>query len=69
MIGASKRHLGDVGETYFQHMRFATRVGGLAIVGGLACLVHAIIPGICPGTGSSAIRRLNQMIDERQRPD
>jgi hypothetical protein len=69
MIGASKQHLGDAGESYFQHMRFATRVGGLAVAGGLACLVHAIVPGLCRDTGSRAIRRLNAMIDERQIPN
>lgn len=65
MIGASKRHLADAGESYFQHLRFACRVGAIAVAGGLACFVHALVPGICRHRASSAIRRLNRMIDER----
>lgn len=67
MIGASKRHLGDTGESYFQHLRFATKVGAVAIVGGLACFAHALVPGLFTTTGSSAIAKLNQMIEERRR--
>ena len=68
MIGASKRHLGEVGEGYFQHLRFATKVGAVAIGGGLACIAHALVPALFPTTGSRAIRRLNQMIEDRARP-
>ena len=69
MIGASKRHLGDAGESYFQHLRFATKVGAVAIGGGLACIVHALVPGLFTNTGSRAIARLNQLIDKRPTPD
>ena len=69
VIGASKRHLGDAGESYFQHLRFATKVGAVAIGGGLACIVHALVPGLCTTTGSRAIARLNQLIDKRPNPD
>lgn len=67
MIGASKRHLGEVGEGYFEHLRFAARVGAVALGGGLACFAHALVPGLFPSTGSSMIRRVNRMIDERSR--
>lgn len=69
VIGASKRHLGDAGESYFQHLRFATKVGAVAIGGGLACIVHALVPGLFITTGSRAIARLNQLIDKRPNPD
>lgn len=65
MIGASRRHLSDVSESYFQHLRFAARVGALAIGGGLACFAHALVPGLFQTTGSRAIRRLNQLIEDR----
>ena len=68
MIGASKQHLGDAGESYFEHLRFATKVGAVAIGGGLACFAHAVVPAWFSTTGSRAIRRLNQLIDDRQRP-
>ena len=69
MIGASRRHLGDVGEGYFEHLRFATKVGAVAIGGGLACFAHALVPGLFTTTGSRAITRLNQLIEQRLRPD
>ena len=68
MIGASKRHLGDADESYFEHLRFAIKVGTLAIGGGLACFAHALIPALFTTTGSSAIRRVTKMIDEPHRP-
>ena len=68
MIGASKRHLGEVGEGYFEHLRLAAKVGAVAIGGGLACFAHALVPALFPTTGGSAIRRVNRMIDERARP-
>lgn len=68
MISASKRHLGDAGESYFEHLRFATKVGAVAVGGGLACFAHALVPAIFPSTGSQAIRRLNDLLDERRRP-
>ena len=67
MIGASKRHLGDAGEGYVEHLRFASKVGAVAIGGGLACFAHALVPAIFPSTGSRAIRRLYAMIEERGR--
>ena len=65
MIGASKRHLGDADEGYFEHFKFATKVGAVAIGGGLACFAHALVPAWFTTTGSRAIRRLNQLIDDR----
>lgn len=67
MIGASRRHLGEIGEGYFEHLRFAAKVGAVAIGGGLACFAHALVPGLFTTTGSSAIAKLNQMIEERRR--
>ncbi len=67
MIGASRKHLGEVGEGYFEHLRFAAKVGAVAVGGGLACFAHALVPGLFPATGSAMIRRVNRMIDERSR--
>jgi len=37
-------HPASVGETYWQHMRFATRFGARMAFGGVAALVHALLP-------------------------
>jgi len=67
MIGASRRHLGDAGESYVEHLRFATKVGAVAIGGGLACFAHALVPALFPTTGSRAIQRLNELLENRLR--
>ncbi len=69
MIKTSRRHLRDAGEGYFEHLRFASRVGALAIGGGVACFVHAVVPALFKTTGSRVIGRLNALIDERRGPD
>ena len=65
MIGASRKHLGDTGESYGEHLRFATKVGLVAIGGGLACFAHALVPALFPTTGSRAILRLNDLLASR----
>jgi len=37
-------HPASVGETYWQHLRFAARFGGKMFAGGLAAVTHAVCP-------------------------
>ena len=53
-------HPRELGETYFEHMGVAARVGGKLLVGALACFVHAIFPFLCVTTGSSTIEKLHR---------
>ncbi len=63
------QHLRDVDETYFEHMRHAGSFGFSMIGGGLACLVHALLPFACVTTGSDVIRRLHdRMVVNRLKP-
>ncbi len=59
-------HPRSVDETYAQHFRVAGRVGVVMIVGGLAALVHAVVPEWHKRTGSRTIRRLNAELQGRQ---
>ena len=62
------QHPREVGETYGQHFLVATGFGLAMLVGGLACLVHAVLPFLCTRTGSGTIRRLHdQMVANRAR--
>ena len=45
-------HPHSVGETYFEHMRFALRFGARMLIGGLAAIVHAVFPFLCITTAS-----------------
>ena len=61
-------HPREVGESYGEHFMVATRFGGAMLLGGLACLVHAVLPFLCTTTGSQTIRRLHdRMVTNRVR--
>jgi len=58
-IRAFTDHPASVGETYFEHMGRASCFGLRMIGGGIACLVHALLPFLFQRTGSAAIAALN----------
>lgn len=61
-------HPTQVGETYFEHLRTASWFAGTMMVAGVACFVHAIVPGLFVTTGSRAIVRLHdRMVVNRRR--
>lgn len=51
-------HPATVGETYGEHFAFAVSVGGRMVAGGIACMLHAVLPEFCKTTGSRTIREL-----------
>ena len=62
------QHPHEVGETYGEHFAVASSFGAAMLLGGLACLVHAVLPFLCTKTGSGTIRRLHErMITNRVR--
>ncbi|MBY0342847.1 MAG: hypothetical protein K2Q29_03215, partial [Sphingomonadales bacterium] len=52
-------HPRAIGETYSQHARTAFSFGWRMTVGGLACMVHAIVPGIFVKTASRTVVQLD----------
>lgn len=52
-------HPASVGESYGQHLVHATGFAGRMMLGGLACMVHAVFPFLCVKTGSRMITELN----------
>ncbi len=52
-------HPRAIGETYTQHARTAFSFGWRMTVGGLACMVHAIVPGIFVKTASRTVVQLD----------
>ena len=65
MLQSSRAHLAGVGETYFEHMRFAMLVGALAVGAGLACMLHAFVPGVCQTTCSRTVASLQRLFADR----
>ena len=52
-------HPATVGESYWEHQRFATGVGLKMILGGLACMIHGLVPFLFVTTGSRTIKALH----------
>ena len=59
-------HPRSVGEGYFEHMAASLTVAGRLAVAAGACIVHAVVPGWCTTTGSSAILALHSEIYPRR---
>lgn len=59
-------HPRSVGESYGEHAATAARFGVTMIVGGAACLVHAIVPALFVRTASDAVKRLYAQMMARQ---
>ena len=59
-------HPASVGESYFQHMGESLKIGGRLFAAALGCLVHAIVPGLCKTTGSTAILTLHKEVMPRR---
>lgn len=60
-----KDHLDGVSETYFEHMFYAFGYGTKMILGGLAAILHAIIPCIFQTTASNTIAELHVKLQDR----
>ncbi len=69
MIAQSRAHLQNAGEGYWQHFRFATTFGLLALAAGFAAILHAVIPGICTSTASRIVRHLGHLVEDRTKID
>ncbi len=52
MLNPFTAHPASVGETYFQHMRFAFRFGGRMLLGGIAAVAHSVFPFLFVTTAS-----------------
>jgi len=61
-IDAFTRHPATVGETYGEHLAFATGIGGRLILAGVACLLHGVFPFLFERTGSRAIIDLHARV-------
>jgi hypothetical protein len=62
---ASRDHLQEVQESYFEHLGAALVISALLAKAGVACAVHAFIPGLCTRTASRCIARVSSNLDRR----
>ena len=68
-VRAFKDHPASVGETYFEHMRFAGWFAGRLFLAGAAALIHAVIPALFETTAGRHIREIHRRIEHRSDPD
>ena len=62
---ASRAHLAEVDEAYFDHLRFAVGIGAMMVAAGLACMLHALVPAVCRNTASRTIAHLGRVVSDR----
>jgi hypothetical protein len=63
------RHPNSVGESYFEHMRFALQFAVLLSTAAFCAFVHALLPFCFEKTASRLVCRLHQRIANRGEPD
>ena len=59
-------HLKDIGETYWQHLKFAMSLAFLLFKAGFAVLVHAVVPSLFVTTASNTIKEINFILESRK---
>ena len=64
-MNAFTTHPRSVGESYWQHMRFALGFSATLFVAAFAALLHAVFPFMMEKTGSTIVRRLHARIVNR----
>lgn len=59
-------HPRDVGESYGEHFATAAGFGVRMVAGGLACIVHAVVPVLFVRTASDTVKSLYATMKARQ---
>jgi hypothetical protein len=67
LTGAFTRHPAAVGESYGEHLAFATGFGGRMVLAGLACILHGFLPFLFVRTGSRAVLELHDRMSDGAR--
>ena len=60
-------HPGAVGESYFEHMKFALRFSGRLFRAAIAAFAHGFVPAVCETTASEAVFAMTDEIRARRK--
>ncbi|WP_147126417.1 DUF6356 family protein [Shimia ponticola] len=66
-VGWFTAHPASVGESYWEHARFAFRFSTRLLVAAGAAAVHAVFPWLCESTASRAVRAMAVELEARHR--
>jgi hypothetical protein len=58
MVRASKNHLDEVDESYFEHLAAALGFAFALAKASVACGIHAVVPAFCTHTASRSVAEL-----------
>ncbi len=61
-------HPREIGETYTRHAGHALVIGSRMILAGLACLVHALLPGLFVRTATRTVEDVQTLMASRTAP-
>lgn len=59
-------HPQSVGESYFEHMAVAFGFGFKMLGGGIACIIHGLVPGLFVCSGSKMINCLHSELQAKR---
>jgi len=59
-------HPRSLGMSWFGHAVGAVKIGGEMLAAGVACMVHAIVPGLFTQTAGRTVERLHQHMVQRR---
>lgn len=60
------KHPETVGESYFQHLRFASRSGMKMTIAGVKCMVHSVCPFLFVNAASDFVRKVHRDLTLRK---
>jgi len=60
------QHPHSIGETYFQHLRYASAHGLRLTLSGMACIIHSIFPFLFVNTASNTVQEVYKHIMKRK---
>ena len=60
------QHPASVDESYGEHLSAASRFGGRMVAGGIACMIHGLVPALFTRTGSNTVKALYTELRNRQ---
>jgi hypothetical protein len=58
-------HPTQIGESYGEHAFHAVYIAGRLIFAGIACLIHAAVPGLFTRTASNAVEDIDRLMTRR----
>lgn len=59
-------HPRTVGESYAEHAGIASRFGATMVMGGVKCLIHAVLPSVFERSASDCVAKLNAELTRRR---